>query len=36
VLGSYLYCLAKKKWPAQNWPANNANLPFACNNFPML
>jgi outer membrane lipase/esterase len=36
VLGSYLYCLAKKKWPAQNWPTNNANLPFACNNFPML
>ncbi|MDE2472080.1 MAG: hypothetical protein KGL35_25965 [Bradyrhizobium sp.] len=36
VLGSYLYCLARKKWPGQNWPANNANPPFACNNFPML
>jgi outer membrane lipase/esterase len=36
VLGSYLYCLAQKTWPAQNWPVNNANLPFACSNFPML
>jgi hypothetical protein len=36
VLGSYLYCLAKKTWPAQNWPVSNAHLPFACSNFPML
>ena len=36
VLGSYLYCLAQKTWPAQGWPASNANLPFACSNFPML
>jgi outer membrane lipase/esterase len=36
VLGSYLYCLARKTWPAQNWPASTANLPFACSNFPML
>ena len=35
VLGSYLYCLARKTWPGQNWPSN-ANLPFACSNFPML
>jgi outer membrane lipase/esterase len=36
VLGSYLYCLAQKTWPGQGWPASNANLPFACSNFPML
>ena len=36
VLGSYLYCLARKTWPAQGWPASNPDLPFACSNFATL
>jgi outer membrane lipase/esterase len=36
VLGSYMYCLAQKKWPGLAWTATNPNLPFACSNFATL
>jgi outer membrane lipase/esterase len=35
VLGSYLYCLARAKWPGRPWFVTK-RLPFACSNFSTL